>query len=94
MHNRWQPNSGFSKKVFLLLIRAQEYADVSVADESSALLLNSETKRPTVFLLMGDSQPLKHGLNSESRSEINLCAIRYPTPTSLCMYIKHRRMKK
>lgn len=37
MHNRRQPNSCFSKKVFLLLIRAQGYVDVSVADESSAL---------------------------------------------------------
>lgn len=37
MHNRWQPRSGFSKMVFLLLIRTQGCVDVRAADESLAL---------------------------------------------------------
>lgn len=56
------------------------------------ILLHSVTQ--TVFLLIGDSQALKHGLNSESGSEDNLCAIWHPTPTRLCVYIKHKRMEK
>lgn len=37
MHNRWQPNSGFSKMAFLLLIRAQGCVDMSVTRGSLAL---------------------------------------------------------